>query len=89
MGIRKPNKNIGLWVTPEDAKQPENEQTVRKACGLTGRGQMPTTANKKCLSRNQASLGWQCGNLGPDHLENIVQEATILWKIRFREGSQQ
>jgi len=30
-------------------------------------------------------LGKRCESLEPDHPANTVQEATMLWKINFRE----
>ena len=46
MGIREPSRNIRPWVAYEDAKEPEDDQTIRRANRLIGRGQRPITTNK-------------------------------------------
>ena len=37
----------------------------------------------------QPSSGNHCGRLEPGHLENAIQDVTILLRISFKEGSQQ
>ena len=46
VGIKELSRSIGLWVMPEDAKEPDDGQAVRRASGLMGRGQGPITTNK-------------------------------------------
>ena len=46
MGRRELSRNIGPWAAPEDAKEPKDDQTIRRASGLMGRGQGPITTNK-------------------------------------------
>ena len=36
MGIKELSRSIGLWAMPEDAKEPEDGQVVRRASGLMG-----------------------------------------------------
>ena len=46
--------------------------------------------NKQVMSPKDPNfLGKHCESLEPDHLANIVQKVTILWKISFKERSQQ
>ena len=87
MGIRELSRNIGSWVAPEDAKEPKDDQTVRRASGFDG----PRTRannNEQVMSPGEPNfLERRCGSLEPNHLENTMQVATILWKISFREKS--
>ena len=46
VGIKELSRSIGLWAMPEDAKEPDDGQAVRRASGLMGRGQGPITTNK-------------------------------------------
>ena len=46
MGIRELSRNIGPQAAPEDAKEPKDDQTVRRASGLMGQGQGLITTNK-------------------------------------------
>ena len=36
VGIKELSRSIGLWTMPEDAKEPEDGQVVRRASGLMG-----------------------------------------------------
>lgn len=43
--IRELRMGIGLWAMPEDIKEFEDGQAVRRASGFVGRGQGPITMN--------------------------------------------
>ena len=45
MEIRELSMGIGLWAMPEDIKEFEDGQAVRRASGFVGRGQGPITMN--------------------------------------------
>ena len=39
MGIKEQSRSIGPWAMLEDAKELEDDQAMKQACGLIGLGQ--------------------------------------------------
>ena len=67
MGIKELSKSIGPWAMPEDAKEAEDGQAVRKASRLMGRGkkQIATTTNVSQGAKHPQRALWEVGTRPP------------------------